>query len=835
MMATVLPRKRFRIFILATVALAATPLRATVTVSGPPSNYLIAIDSNESVAIACAVGTGNVQVTVNGMTDVPTSQPCNTVNQMTVAAFGSFDNTIDIRNVSSADYTTLVTLTVSGGDGNDTIIPTPSFGPSVVTLDGGAGTDTLDHSPFSSAVAVNLGANTPGLSATLGADQENPTTASTATGTATLTYDNSARTFDISVSVSGIDPATVTGFHIHRAPAGVNGPIIVNLGTASFVPDGMGGFTYSATGLTLPSINEAAFLGGVTYVNVHTPANPGGAIRGQIMPTSAFVAATATATTAIIATFENVTGSSMSDSLVGDLSANTLLGGSGGDYLLGTPGNDTIDGENDNDVIAWNNSDGSDVIEGGVGTDVVQVNGGLGSADLFTIGAGSASRLAFARTSPAPFSLDIGSAETLTVNGLTGADTMTVNSLTGVASLTTINLFGNADVDTFSVVPSTTVSIVVKGGLPNPPSVGDALAISTGGTTNPTLSTTSTATGFSGSYNFGSSQPVSFQWLESLDPLPELSITKSDSPDPVVRGTNLTYSITITNNGAVAAGSVGLNDVIPSNTTFVSLTVPVGWTSTTPPVGATGTVTATNPSVAGSSAAAMTLVVKVDASTVEGTTITNTATVTTATYEANTTNNSATTTTVTTVPRPAAPTNFVATAVSTSQADLSWNAVSDAVSYDIYRSSGFGPFALVASTSGTTLGQTSLSANTTYLYRIRAVNAEGFQSVDSTLDPATTVMFDPISAGTTIRAVHFTQTQTAVNAFRVAAGLSTVAFAPANVGAVILASDINAIRNAWLAARLSLGMTSIGLVDPTITAGVTVKDEHLKQIQLDIQ
>ena len=32
----------------------------------------------------------------------------------------------------------------------------------------------------------------------------------------------------------------------------------------------------------LPAVNEAAFLGGGTYVNVHTAVFPGGAIRGQL-------------------------------------------------------------------------------------------------------------------------------------------------------------------------------------------------------------------------------------------------------------------------------------------------------------------------------------------------------------------------------------------------------------------------------------------------------------------------------------------------------------------------------------------------------------------------
>ena len=66
----------------------------------------------------------------------------------------------------------------------------------------------------------------------MGADQENPPTGHPATGTATVSnYNIATRTFDITVTVTGLLPADVTGFHIHQGVVGVNGPIIVD-----FVP-----------------------------------------------------------------------------------------------------------------------------------------------------------------------------------------------------------------------------------------------------------------------------------------------------------------------------------------------------------------------------------------------------------------------------------------------------------------------------------------------------------------------------------------------------------------------------------------------------------------------
>src|SRR4029453_8821650 len=138
-------------------------------------------------------------------------------------------------------------------------------------IDGGPGTaDTLDYSAYSTAISANLGLGTTGLTATLGADQENPATTHAATGTATVSnYSIVTHTFDITVTVTGIMPADVTGFHIHQAAVGVNGPIIVDfVPLGGLTPVGTG-FTFTMTGLTLPAVNEAAFLGGGTYVNVH--------------------------------------------------------------------------------------------------------------------------------------------------------------------------------------------------------------------------------------------------------------------------------------------------------------------------------------------------------------------------------------------------------------------------------------------------------------------------------------------------------------------------------------------------------------------------------------
>jgi hypothetical protein len=89
-------------------------------------------------------------------------------------------------------------------------------------------------------------------------------------GTAVVVIDDVDLTVDWDISFSGID-LPLTGAHIHQAPAGVNGPIIVDFmaqpsGSGLFDPD-----------LANVLANPPGF-----YVNLHNELFPAGAIRGQL-------------------------------------------------------------------------------------------------------------------------------------------------------------------------------------------------------------------------------------------------------------------------------------------------------------------------------------------------------------------------------------------------------------------------------------------------------------------------------------------------------------------------------------------------------------------------
>jgi large repetitive protein len=122
----------------------------------------------------------------------------------------------------------------------------------------------------------------------------------------------------------------------------------------------------------------------------------------------------------------------------------------------------------------------------------------------------------------------------------------------------------------------------------------------------------------------------------------DLAVAKS-APATVTAGTNLTYAITVTNNGPSDAQAVAVTDTVPANTTFVSATPSAGSCS------GTATVTCTIPTLASGASVSISLVVSVGSGVSSGTSITNTATADGTTPDPNDANDSATAgTTVTT-------------------------------------------------------------------------------------------------------------------------------------------------------------------------------------------
>ena len=109
--------------------------------------------------------------------------------------------------------------------------------------------------------------------------------------------------------------------------------------------------------------------------------------------------------------------------------------------------------------------------------------------------------------------------------------------------------------------------------------------------------------------------------------LADVAVTKNGAPATVAAGSNITWTIVVTNNGPADATNVTLHDALPANTTFVSLgQTGAPWSCTTPAVGSNGAVDCLAATLTNGASTTFTLVAKTASTTPPGT-ISNTATV----------------------------------------------------------------------------------------------------------------------------------------------------------------------------------------------------------------
>jgi CHRD domain-containing protein len=110
---------------------------------------------------------------------------------------------------------------------------------------------------------------------TMDGKSEVPPNSSAGTGTADIDYDPATKKLSWKVTYSGLTgPATAAHFH-GPAEAGKNGGVAVPIPNIASSP--------AEGSATLTDAQAADLLAGKYYVNVHTAANPGGEIRGQVV------------------------------------------------------------------------------------------------------------------------------------------------------------------------------------------------------------------------------------------------------------------------------------------------------------------------------------------------------------------------------------------------------------------------------------------------------------------------------------------------------------------------------------------------------------------------
>lgn len=190
---------------------------------------------------------------------------------------------------------------------------------------------------------------------------------------------------------------------------------------------------------------------------------------------------------------------------------------------------------------------------------------------------------------------------------------------------------------------------------------------------------------------------------------------------------------------------------------------------------------------------------------------------------------------------PTNPSGLTATAQSGSRVTLVWVASTDNVAvhhYEVWRSTGGAAYTKLqpdALTNSYVDGQVSL--NTTYVYKIRAVDGTSNQSAAySNAEKATTVVLTDgtiVQGSTPVKAVHITQLRSAVNLVRAVAGLGNATWTDSLMVGV---TSVRAVHIQELRDNLNLALDQLTIqrpsyTDPTLTPGVTIKKTHIDELR----
>ena len=359
------PSRRARVALLAGVGVLAVAAPAS---AAPTTDFDAATGK---LTIGFAAG-DDVEVTVDGgkvaVNGAASTTDADDVKSLEVRedAAGTEVNTVDLSAVTAAGFPQLASTLVRAEGGNDEITGTQLTD----RIEGGRGNDVMRGADGDDTLVWRNGEGTDDMFGGDGVDTIENNGADTGSATADEVY--TAETTD-------------TGFKFSRLP----NPAL---------PAPGGAFTLTVKGAE-NYVNN--LLGGNDKFSTLDPTKP---VKG--------IAVT-------------LNGGDGTDELTGTDGADTLNGGADNDKLVGFKGNDAMNGDAGDDLMVWNPGDGSDKMEGGDGTDVAQDNGG-NATDHFVVSA-QGQRVTATRDNVAPFFLDIGTTETLDINGNGGDDSVDVN------------------------------------------------------------------------------------------------------------------------------------------------------------------------------------------------------------------------------------------------------------------------------------------------------------------------------------------------------------------------------------------------------------------------
>ena len=552
----------------------------------------------------CSLGTiaagGSTQATIEVSVDGAT------VGTITNTASVASDATDPVPGNNSTSEDTLVLavasldLTVAGSVDSVTAGETLTYTVDVDNLGPGDAQDVTVFNVLAdetSYVSDTLGScsqpgDLGGFFAELDGSNELPPVTTSTTGVATFAVDTTTGELWFALHLEGlVAPNEVVGAHIHSGAAGVNGPVVHTLYAGT--PPVFDPANPIVGSIQLSPAELADLMANPHYVNVHTIDNPAGEVRGQMVLTAQVPVRCAVGT---------IAGS-----------ANSLFDIEVG-VLADVP--PTIEFDNLSMVFSSTGDPDEVALPAPNGTGVLR-----GATFLVTTAVTTAADLVISKTD----SVDpvvAGTALTYTVrvdnNGPSDA-TDVVATDTLPAGVTFVATTGCAEDP--GGVPTCSLGTIPAGGFETY-TIDVMVDAGTGGI----ISNTASVTSITPEANPGDESTTEETTVMAVA---DLSITKADTIDPVMAGTNLGYAIVVSNTGpSNDPATVTVTDTLPAGVSFVSAGGP-GWTCGS----GGGIVTCTRPGLAIFEAIAIDLVVAVDPTT-RGI-LTNTATVSSPTTDPN--------------------------------------------------------------------------------------------------------------------------------------------------------------------------------------------------------
>lgn len=316
-----------------------------------PTELIVVSDRDDDITVQADLN-GDVQILDDGAVLPFGLIPANSLTKLEVFG-GDSENTIDVSNVTSGVFTSLLSIELDGGDGNDMITGSNDFGDLIGgndgddTIIGGGGDDTLDGDDGNDSIIGGTGNDS--LKGGDGADE-----IVGGLGLDTIAAGSGDDVIDGGLEADSIDGGqgddniigndgddNITGGSGNDIIAGGDGADVIVAGAGNDIVDGNDG-----NDVLFGQSGNDEINGGQGDDNIE---GDGGN--------------------------DSISGGDGDDFILGDMGNDVISGDAGSDNILGGGGNDEVFGGDGPDTVLGQG--GRDTIFGGFGSD--QLNGGTGN------------------------------------------------------------------------------------------------------------------------------------------------------------------------------------------------------------------------------------------------------------------------------------------------------------------------------------------------------------------------------------------------------------------------------------------------------------------------